>query len=129
MRRVLPFAIAILPALVAVALASPNESSRTGTITFNGRILDGTEGLTPGRIVTIRGNVVARADNCIEARVDAPQPAGQPNLWLCSPDGQVAGRMPDVGEPVAARARITRIRTSAEGDIPLSDSFVLMRAD
>lgn len=129
MRRVLPFALAVLPAIVAVALASPSDAARNGTVTFSGRIRDGNTPLAPGDVVTVRGNVIARSESCIEARVASTQSPVPSELWLCMPARRITDDMPDVGEPVAARARITGMRATAEGDIPFSNSFVLMRMD
>lgn len=129
MRRALPFALAFLPAIVAVALASPSDAAHNGTISFSGRILDGNAPFATGSVVTIRGDVIARSASCIEARIAAAQPANKSELWLCSPDDRGMHGMPGVGEPVAARARITGVRTTAEGEVPFSDSFVLMRMD
>lgn len=129
MRRLLLLVPIVLPAIAAIAQASSSDTPRSGTLTFSGRILDDNAPLTPGQVVTIRGDVIARSESCIEARITSTQPAGNSELWLCSPNGRIASNMPDVGDPVAARARITGIKTTTEGEIPLSDSFVLMRVD
>lgn len=129
MRRALPFALVALPAILAVALAGPSDASRNGTITFSGQITDSKTPLAPGRIVTVRGDVIARTAGCIEASVALMPPTGQSKLWLCSPSDRTIANMPDVGDPIAARARITGMKTTAEGEIALSDSFVLMQAD
>ena len=125
MRRLLLLVPIVLPAIAAIAQASSSDTPRSGTLTFSGRILDDNAPLTPGQVVTIRGDVIARSESCIEARITSTQS----ELWLCSPNGRIASNMPDVGDPVAARARITGIKTTTEGEIPLSDSFVLMRVD
>ncbi|WHZ20540.1 MAG: hypothetical protein OJF55_002689 [Rhodanobacteraceae bacterium] len=129
MRRLLPFVTAVLPAIVAIALANPGDASSNGSISFNGQILDGNTLLAQGSVITIRGDVIARSENCIKARIASAQPAGNPELWLCSPGGRNASGMPNVGEPIAARARITGVRTAPEGEVLYSDSFVLLRVD
>lgn len=129
MRRALPFAFTILPALAAAALVGPSAATPSGTIGFSGRVIDGNAPLAPGTVVTIHGDVIARSETCIEARVAAPGKPYRARLWLCSPDHHQPRELPDIGEPVAARARITGVRTTAEGAIPYSDSFILMRVD
>lgn len=129
MRRALPFAFAILPALAAAALVSRSTAATTGTISFSGRIVDGNSAFAPGQVVTIHGAVIARSESCIEARVTSTQAPGKSELWLCAPDDRITSTMPSVGEPVAARARITGVRMTVEGVMPFSDSFVLMRMD
>lgn len=128
MRRALPLAFTILPALAATALVGPSAATPSGTIGFSGRVIDGNAALAPGTVVTIHGDVIARSESCIEARVAAPGKPRRPRLWLCSPDHQPR-ELPGIGEPVAARARITGIRTTTEGAVPYSDSFILMRTD
>ena len=129
MRRALPFAFVILPALAAATLVGPSAATPPGTITFTGRVIDGNAPLAPGRIVTVHGAVIARSETCVEARVDLPSRADGMALWLCSQDTGAAADLPDIGEPIAARARISGVRVSAEGAVPFSDSFVLMRSD
>lgn len=129
MRRALPLAFTILPALAATALVGPSAATPSGTIGFSGRVIDGNASLAPGTVVTIHGDVIARSESCIEARVAAPGKPHRPRLWLCSPDHHPPGTLPGIGEPVAARARITGIRTTADGAVPYSDSFILMRVD
>lgn len=129
MYHLLPFALAFLPVIAAAAPASSINSLDNGTITFSGRILDDDAQLAPGRVISVRGSVVARSEGCIEARMASPQPTRSLELWLCPPGNRIAGTAPDVGEPIAARVRITGMKATAKGAVPLSDSFVLMRAD
>lgn len=129
MRRALPFVFVILPALAAAALVGPSAATPPGRVSFSGRVIDGSAPLAPGRIVTIHGAVIARSATCIEARVDLPSPRHPAALWLCSRGGQVASDLPGIGEPVTARARISGLKPAAEGAVPYSDSFILMRTD
>lgn len=129
MRHLLPFVLAFLPALVAAAPTGSANSPDHGTITFSGRILDGEAPVAPGRVVSVRGNVIAHSAGCIEARIASPQAAGDLELWLCPPGNRIAGTLPGVGEPIAARARITGVKATPQGTVPFSDSFVLLRAD
>jgi len=129
MRRVLPFAFVVLPALTAAALVGPSAATPTGKLTFTGRVIDGDAPLAPGRVVTIHGAVIARSATCIEARVDLPAHHRDAMVWLCSHGAKLADDSPDVGEPITARARISGIKTTADGAIPFSDSFILMRTD
>lgn len=128
MRRALLFALVILPLLVAVALAGHGATAGTGTITFSGRIVDPAHPLVPGAIVTVHGTVIARSETCIEARVAIPKQSHPAALWLCSPDVEAASQLPDVGDPVAARARITGMKSTPTGATPRSDSFILLNA-
>ena len=72
MRRVLPFAFVILPALTAAALVGPSAATPTGKIGFTGHVIDGNAPLAPGRIVTIHGAVIARSETCIAPARPAP---------------------------------------------------------
>ena len=97
MRRVLPFAFVVLPALTAAALVGPSAATPTGKLTFTGRVIDGDAPLAPGRVVTIHGAVIARSATCIEARVDLPAHHRDAMVWLCSHGAKLADDSPDVG--------------------------------
>jgi hypothetical protein len=113
----------------AGALVGPSAASAAGKLGFIGRVIDGNAPLAPGRVVTIHGAVMARSETCIEARVDVPSTRHGRAVWLCWHDARLAGNLPGVGEPITARARITGVKTGADGAIPFSDSFVLMRTE
>lgn len=121
--------VALLAVFTAVIAVSGHAATPTGTITFSGHITDPNTPFPPGSVVNVHGAVVARSDTCIEARVPRPQSPRGAMLWLCSRDTQSAHSLPDVGLAINARARITRVEASAAGDVPYSDSFVLLRAD
>lgn len=125
MYRSLPLATTLVLALLAALLVGPSVAATTGTISFSGRVIDPTQPLVQGSVVTVHGAVTARAEACVETRVEVPGASHAAPLWLCSTDAQAAARMPRVGEPVNARARITGVRTSPGGEVPVSDSFVL----
>lgn len=129
MRRALPLAFTILPALAMAALMGPSAAMPSGIVSFSGRVVDGSASLAPGMIVTIHGDVIARSETCIEARVATSGKSHHATLWLCSPDNHPPRALPGIGQQVIARARITGIRTTADGAIPYSDSFILMRVD
>lgn len=129
MRRALRLPLVILLALAEAAMLRPSVARPANTITFSGRVVDGAMPFAPGVIVTIQGEVIARSHACIEARVEVPRVPRQPRLLLCPPSGRWPGELPRVGEPVAARARITGIRATPDGATPCSQSFVLMRVN
>lgn len=129
MRRALRLPLVILLALAGAGMLRPGMATPANTIAFSGRVVDGAMPFATGVIVTIQGEVVARSNACIEARVEVPRVPRQTRLLLCPPGGRQPGGLPRVGEPVAARARITGIRMTPDGATPCSESFVLMRVN
>lgn len=128
MHRVLLLAFVFLTALIATALSNRVAAAETGTITFSGHIIDPANPLVPGSIVTVHGAVIARSESCIEARVSTPTQPRAAALWLCASRGAGVSRLPDVGEQVTARARITGLKATSTGTAPRSDSFILLDA-
>jgi type 1 fimbria pilin len=128
MHRALLLAFVILPVLIAVALACHGATAGSGAVTFSGRIVDPARPLVPGAVVTVHGTVIARSETCIEARVSIPQQPHSAALWLCSHGSDATSHLPDIGDPVTARARITGMKSTSVGNAPRSDSFILLNA-
>ena len=128
MHRALRFTFVILLALAAATLAGSRAATPTGRITFTGWVVGPDTPFVPGAVVTVDGAVVARSKTCIEARVQRSEHPRDAVLWLCSPK-EGAHPLPEVGAPVHARARITSLKATADGAVPASDSFVLLRAN
>lgn len=120
-------AIAISLALATVLSVAPRAAT-AGTVTFSGQIVDANAPFVPGSIVTVRGTVIARSDTCLLTRVERPKPQPDVNLWLCAHAPNAWPQL-TVGSPLMARVRIVGVKATGNGQVPYSDSFVLLAID